>query len=103
MPKFISKSMIVEAHRWFQNGDHPLDEYERGTVNEGKLVRRYRTPDLDGLDRCKKCGYLMHDHGWIDNHRYGRSVCPGDWIIKGVKGEFYPCKPDVFEQTYEPI
>ena len=26
---------------------------------------------------------------------------PGDWIIKGVKGEYYPCKPDVFEQTYE--
>lgn len=27
----------------------------------------------------------------------------GDWIIKGVKGEFYPCKPDIFEMTYEPI
>lgn len=26
---------------------------------------------------------------------------PGDWIIKGVSGEFYPCKPDIFEQTYE--
>jgi hypothetical protein len=26
---------------------------------------------------------------------------PGDWIIKGVKGEYYPCKPDIFEQTYE--
>jgi len=26
----------------------------------------------------------------------------GDWIIKGVKGEFYPCKPDVFRITYEP-
>ena len=25
----------------------------------------------------------------------------GDWIIKGVKGEFYPCKPDIFEETYE--
>lgn len=25
----------------------------------------------------------------------------GDWVIKGVKGEFYPCKPDIFEQTYE--
>jgi len=25
-----------------------------------------------------------------------------DWIIKGVKGEFYPCKPDIFEATYEP-
>ncbi len=27
----------------------------------------------------------------------------GDFIIKGVKGEFYPCKPDIFQQTYEPI
>lgn len=26
---------------------------------------------------------------------------PGDWIIKGVQGEFYPCKPDIFEKTYE--
>ena len=26
----------------------------------------------------------------------------GDWIIRGVKGEFYPCKPDIFEATYEP-
>lgn len=26
----------------------------------------------------------------------------GDWIIKGVNGEFYPCKPDIFEKTYEP-
>lgn len=27
----------------------------------------------------------------------------GDWIIKGVKGEFYPCKPDVFAMTHEPV
>jgi ethanolamine utilization protein EutQ (cupin superfamily) len=27
---------------------------------------------------------------------------PGDWIIKGVNGEFYPCKPDIFVATYEP-
>lgn len=27
----------------------------------------------------------------------------GDWIIKGVKGEVYPCKPDIFEATYEPV
>ncbi len=27
---------------------------------------------------------------------------PGDWIIKGVKGEIYPCKPDIFDATYEP-
>jgi hypothetical protein len=30
-------------------------------------------------------------------------VSPGDWIIRGVKGEFYPCKPDIFEATYEPV
>ncbi|MGH7175823.1 MAG: hypothetical protein ACREJC_00455 [Tepidisphaeraceae bacterium] len=28
---------------------------------------------------------------------------PGDWIIRGVKGEFYPCKPDIFEATYEAV
>lgn len=28
---------------------------------------------------------------------------PGDWIIKGVKGEFYPCKPDIFEASYEEV
>lgn len=28
-------------------------------------------------------------------------VSPGDFVIKGIKGEFYPCKPDIFEQTYE--
>lgn len=27
----------------------------------------------------------------------------GDWIIKGIKGEFYPCKPDIFEATYEMV
>ena len=27
----------------------------------------------------------------------------GDWIIKGIKNEFYPCKPDIFEATYEPV
>lgn len=30
------------------------------------------------------------------------SARPGDWIIRGVQGEFYPCKPDIFSATYEP-
>jgi hypothetical protein len=29
------------------------------------------------------------------------TASPGDWILKGVQGEFYPCKPDIFEATYE--
>jgi hypothetical protein len=28
---------------------------------------------------------------------------PGDWLIRGIKGELYPCKPDIFEATYEPV
>ena len=35
----------------------------------------------------------------LEGAHYARE---GDWIIKGVQGEFYPCKPDIFEQTYEP-
>jgi hypothetical protein len=30
-------------------------------------------------------------------------AAPGDWIITGIRGEQYPCKPDVFEETYEPV
>lgn len=30
-------------------------------------------------------------------------ISDGDYVIKGVKGEFYPCKPDIFEQTYEKV
>lgn len=30
------------------------------------------------------------------------TASPGDWVIRGVKGEFYPCKPDIFAATYEP-
>ena len=32
-----------------------------------------------------------------------RHVSVGDYVIKGVKGEFYPCKPDIFMMTYEPV
>lgn len=43
----------------------------------------------------------MHEHGWIDTLEGGHIVCPGDWIITGVNGERYPCKPDIFAKTYE--
>ncbi len=40
---------------------------------------------------------------WIRTLEGGHIVCPGDWIITGVKGEKYPCKPDIFEATYGPV
>ena len=41
--------------------------------------------------------------GWIATLEGGHIVSPGDYIIKGIKGEHYPCKPDIFEATYEKV
>ena len=38
----------------------------------------------------------------IDTLEGTMTAAPGDWVIKGVKGEFYPCKPDIFVATYDP-
>jgi hypothetical protein len=109
--KYRKKPIVIEAEQWFKNGDHSQDEC--GTffdpVNgvpfkgEGHVVRYFRRPDVPGDRCCEKCGRIMDDHGWIDTLEGGHIVCPGDWIIRGVKGEFYPCKPDIFEVTYDPV
>ena len=39
--------------------------------------------------------------GWIETLEGGHKVTPGDWIIEGIKGERYPCKPDIFALTYD--
>jgi len=44
---------------------------------------------------------VYHFKAYIETLEGKMQVSPGDWIIKGVKGEFYPCKPDIFEATYE--
>ena len=81
--KFMKKPVVIEATQWFKNGDHhavlsaPLDV----------------VPD----------GYILDYNGWVQTLEGGHIVTPGDWIITGVKGEHYPCKPDIFEMTYEPV
>lgn len=40
---------------------------------------------------------------YIDTLEGEMKAEPGDWIITGVKGEQYPCKPDIFEATYKPV
>lgn len=40
---------------------------------------------------------------FIDTLEGSMRANPGDWIIKGVEGEFYPCRGDIFEQTYEKV
>lgn len=43
------------------------------------------------------------DIGFISTLEGNMLVTPGDYIITGVKGEHYPCKPDIFEMTYEEV
>lgn len=99
MAKFRKKPVVIDATQWFRNGDHPLDG---GGDSEGAVVRYYRHPRVPGTDFCAYCRRMFHDHGFVDTLEGGHIVCPGDWIITGVKGEHYPCKPDIFAATYEP-
>ncbi len=121
MAKFRKKPVVVEATEWNKNGDHPEDYanekvgFENGETRtwagaeckangwEGQVVRYFRRPDVPGDKPCEHCGLTMHVHGWIDTMEGGHIVCPGDWIITGVQGERYPCKPDIFVATYEPV
>lgn len=117
MPKYRKKPVVVEAVQWWKNGDHPndydqvhlgLEGVTSGVARkargwEGDVVRYFRRPDVPGAQPCKHCTQVMHVHGWIDTLEGGHIVCPGDWIITGVNGEHYPCKPDVFAATYEEV
>lgn len=58
-----------------------------------------------GIETCTLSSNLHREevtHWRIRTLEDGHVVSPGDWIIKGVKGEFYPCKPDIFAATYDP-
>lgn len=76
MAQFRKKPVVIEATQWFQHGDHPAVQ-ERW--DSGDPVCFIKTLEGDHI------------------------VTPGDWVITGVKGEHYPCKPDIFEMTYEPV
>lgn len=64
-----------------------------------------------GAKKCKAGSYDSYLWGWglpiekrslsISTLEGDHNATMGDWIIQGVKGEFYPCKPDIFEMTYE--
>jgi hypothetical protein len=104
--RFRKKPVEITAVRWWKNGDHPDDDVDRSggaRATEGAVVRYYRSPTLDGHVICKHCSRSMHDHGWIDTYEGGHIVCPGDWVITGIAGERYPCKPEIFEDTYDRV
>lgn len=85
--KFRKKPIVIEAVQWFHN---PINASE----NNFPAIRNFcgNKCDLDPFD-----GLFIHTlEGNI-------KATNGDWIIKGIKGEFYPCKPDIFKATYEEV
>lgn len=81
---FIKKPVVVQAVQFTQDNIEAVREFcgdMLGLVTETEA--HIRTLE-DGID-----AQVQH------------IATVGDWIIKGVKGEFYPCKPDIFETTYE--
>lgn len=93
LKKFRKKQVIVQAKQWFPDreveGVEPLDALDLRT--EARL--RHALPP----------GASLEHYGWIATLEGGHVVSPGDWIITGVENEKYPCKPSVFEATYEPV
>lgn len=86
MPKYRKKPVVIEAMQL-----PPLD------VEASDELVEFLMSAGDGVI------FSDHDGGVsIATMEGTMRGDPGDWIIKGVKGEFYPCKPDIFEATYEP-
>jgi len=85
--KFRKKPAVIEAVQWI------------GTSENLNAIYEFmgNSPLLDYFPRVHPTYLIIHT--LEGNHQ----ADIGDWVIKGVAGEYYPCKPDIFEQTYEPV
>ena len=105
MAKYRKKPVVVEAIQWNvpdENGKVKLakDCKDHTFVRPSSYMEISQLCDTAGCS--KEPPYWMWQvMGIIDTLESKHVVCPGDYIIKGVNGEYYPCKPDIFEQTYE--
>lgn len=95
MGKAIKKPVKIEFVRWWGTNEHEIVEFMGGST--------------DVLPPCEGEHYILAETlrgkmvPIIKTLEGKLSVSVGDYIIKGVKGEFYPCKPDIFEMTYEVV
>lgn len=85
MNKFRKKPVVIEAFKFLAG-----ISYDEMTVEWGE--------DFAKIAKYKSLPNEIH----ISTLEGVMTAVYGDWIIRGVQGEFYPCKPDIFEKTYEP-
>lgn len=88
--KYKKKPVVIDAVQW--NGKN-FDE----VMNFMQEFHGHKRAYEDAEEGAIKSGIIS-----IRTLEGVMSASTNDWIIKGVQGEFYPCKPDIFEKTYEP-
>lgn len=96
--RFRKKPVVIEAIKYKGPGDFGnLEEVLNFTGKDPSWEEYF--PDFQTYDK-----YVQDDRGAfkIFTLEGVMEALPGDWIIRGVKGEFYPCKTDIFEATYDP-
>lgn len=100
MGKYRKKPVVIDAIQW--TGTNVLEVYSfiHGAPTLDSSAARDRWDDFCGLHWNKEWHVKTLEDGAAGEVKHVASV--GDWIIKGVQGEFYPCKPDIFAATYEP-
>lgn len=90
MPQFRKKPVVIEARQFTGGKGHKaLVAWVNSHRTSGEPVRVI----WDGRNVAALIINTLEGDHW---------ATPGDWIINGVQGEFYPCKPDIFDATYEP-
>ena len=105
MAKYRKKPIVVEAIQW----NVPDKNRKVKLAKDCKDHPEVRPTSYKEVYRlCGTAGYSPEPPYWdwsvmgvIDTLEGKHIVRPGDYIIKGVKGEFYPCKPDIFKMTYD--
>ena len=91
MPRFKRKPTEIEAVRWTGNNRNEVTAFMREAYRAKRIP--YGKRGFKFQDR--RVG-VKTDSGWV-------WAPEGFWIIRGVVNELYPCAPDVFEKTYEPV
>lgn len=102
MAEYRKKPIVVEAFKWTGGQDQTEDpEWIVDCLWSGKVAIKTDREDfsIQGNLGHKVVGVRME----IETLEGTMIAHPGDYIIKGIQGEIYPCKPDIFEQTYEKV
>lgn len=98
--KFRKKPVVIEAVQLLWSTWNEMCEHAGvGKLEDGKPQGCYVDPETGQVTE-NTMGELGLQIPTLEGLMLGRQ---NDWIIKGVNGELYPCKPDIFEKTYEPL